>query len=791
MSQAVIERPQSRSRSWWVPGLVFAMVVGLIAGLMGLQAPQATAQATVTITVKIGGDRTAYKNSSPDDITSVMGDNGGIAGVEGVTVAAVEGRSGDINPLPSELRTSPYMAVSDDNGVARLQVPASSNGYFVGVVDTPDTHYIIETLSTASHTGENSKETGYTMHTGNASSNVSIPKFESSRYSNSEYSVAWNWGTHSVQTSPRGCGFLGLSECRETRPTDNSSERAQMQGSIIVPRQNPELNPTRCEAELNLVVMTDLSMSTEVSGALPPGEDSEYKEGLRELVDEMEDTRGVKLTLMSFAGDSPALGQPEAKTFDLENPSEVEELHERIDGLQAVVDDGRLTQGTNWDKALWEIPTDADLALFVTDGMPTLDAGVDIGAYNADPDREQPTGQALSKIRNIEMAAASANRLKAHGVRVVAAGVGDGVTENAVPNLQAISGPVEGRDYYRTGWSSLGATLAQSVGDSCTPDLSVTKTSDPVPGTLVEDGETITYTVTAENTGEVDLDVSLSDDLSQVLNNAEYNNDHYAGAQTEGLVFYDGTPDSASYLDWAGWLNVGERVVIVYSVTVDSAGQEVVLENWVTGTGNPADNSSPITVGPISVDHYTEYSEPGIIPNPGYFIDKTSDPVSGTLVSENEEITYTITGVNDGNVDLNARLHDDLSEVLMYADLTSEPVASTGEVSFTGTDIFWTGPLAEGQAVEIVYTVTTHPGVGNVLINNVVNGEAIPIDPEHGTEPIIPEEVRTEHPTPELIENPENQLPNTGGAGVWALVIGGLIMAVIGGAIWLIWRRRD
>ena len=787
MSQAVMERPQSRSRSWWVPGLVFAVVVGLIAGLMGLQAPQATAQATVQITVKIGGDRTAYKNSSPDDIDSVMGDNGGIAGVEGVTVAAVEGWSGDKNPLPSELRTSSYRAVSDSNGVARLQVPASDLGYFVGVVDTPDTHYIIETLSTSGYAGDNPKETGYTMHSGAVTSDASIPWFVNSRHSNSEYSVAWDFG----RDSRRVCNVFGFN-CRTVlgEPTNNSFERAQMQGSIIMPRQNPELNPTRCEAELNLAVMTDLSYSTVASGALPNRGDSEYKEGLRELVDEMEDSRGVKLTLMSFAGDSPALGQPEAKTFDLENPSEVEDLHDRIDGLRAVEDNGRLSQGTNWDKALWEMPTDADLALFVTDGMPTLDAGMGVNAGEADPDREQSTDMGTSKIRNIEMAAASANRLKAHGVRVVAAGVGDAVTEDAVPNLQAISGPVDGRDYYRTGWSSLGATLAQSVEDSCTPDLGVTKTSDPAPGTLVEDGEEITYTVTAANTGEVDLNTVVTDDLSQVLNNAEFQEGSEQASSGE-LVFR--ASETAPSLDWAGFLAVGEQVSITYTVVVASGGQEVVLENAVTGTGNPVDNSPPITVGPIRVDHHTEYSptEPVIVPEPEYLIDKTSDPVSGTLVSENEEITYTITGVNDGNVDLNAELRDDLSEVLAHADMTSAPVASTGEVSFTGTDIFWTGPLAEGQAVAIVYTVTTHPGVGNVLINNVVTGEATPIDPEHGTEPIIPAEVRTQHPTPDLLENPENPLPDTGGAGVWALVIGGLIVAVIGGAIWLIWSRRD
>src|SRR5699024_2397455 len=351
------------------------------------------------------------KNSTPHDIDSVMGDNGGIAGVEGVTVAAVEGRRYGANPLPSELSTSPYTAISDSNGVARLQVPASSDGYFVGVVDTPDTHFIIETLSTSGFAGDNPKEMGYTMHTGTTTSDVSIPWFSNPYQSASEYSAAWSFGTYRNQ------------------PTSNSYERAQMQGSIIVPRQNPELNPTRCEADLNLVVMTDLSYSTELSGALPRSGDSEYKEGLRELVDAMEDSRGVKLTLMSFAGDAPALNQPEAKTFDLENPSDVEDLHDRIDGLRAVYDNNRLTQGTNWDKALWEMPTDADLALFITDGMPTLDAGMDVASGNADPTRKRPSGQAVAKIRNIEMAAASANRLKAHGVRVVAAGVGDSVTE--------------------------------------------------------------------------------------------------------------------------------------------------------------------------------------------------------------------------------------------------------------------------------------------------------------------------------------------------------------------------
>lgn len=739
MSQAVVGRPQSRSRSWWVPGLVFGMIMALLAALV----PQASAQEnTVTLRVPVSSDRTAFVDHG-------TGSNAlnGRSPLPGVVVTAVEASRGQSTPSSaSSLKTASrqWTGVTDSTGWAEIELPYRQEGYWVAATDVPDTHFVMEQITTADYTGYPAYRGGNVHHSGTINRGVS---------------------TVQVPNAAGQAHVVGENIYQDSVWTHHS---------LTVPRKNPELQRGACRAGLNMTIMVDLSKSV-----LPHM--SAYRAGLIDFVDSVAGTPGMNVTLATFAGDSPAYRAGNPTTHDVSTSTGVNSLKRAIGDLNAVRDPilpfHRSPQGTNWDMAFWELNQDADLVLFVTDGMPTMDAG-ERGRIGS------------SKKRNVEMAVTSANRLKNSGVRVVTAAVGDAVPETAIPNLIGISGPQEGRDYYRTDWTRLGDTLVEGLNDSCVPALDVTKTSDPAPGTLVEDGETINYTVTVENTGEVDLDVLLSDDLSGVLNNAEYNNDHYAGAQTDGLVFYRGTSDLASHLDWAGRLNVGEQVVIAYSVTVDSAGQEVVLENAVTGTGYPVDTNSPITVGPISVDHYTEYI-PVIIPNPGYLIDKTSDPVSGTLVSENEEITYTITGVNDGNVDLNAQLRDDLSEVLAYADLTSAPVASTGEVSFTGTDIYWTGPLAEGQAVEIVYTVTTHPGVGNVLINNVVTGEATPIDPEHGTDPIIPEEVRTEHPTPELIETPENRLPNTGGAGVWALVIGGLIMAVIGGAVRLIWSRRD
>ena len=734
MSQAVVGRPQSWSRSWWIPGLAFGIIMALLAALV----PQASAQVnTVTLRVPVSSDRTQF-------IDRGSGANAlkGRSPLPGVVVTAVEASSGQSTPnSASSLKTASrqWTGVTDSTGWAEIKVPYRQAGYWVAATDVPDTHFVMEQITTADYTGRPAYHGGNVHHSGTIKKGVSMVQVPNTRGQDHVR------GEHAYQDS------------------------VWTHHTLTVPRKNPELQRGVCEAGLDMTIMVDLSYS-----ATPYM--SAYRAGLVDFVDSVAGTPGMNVTLATFAGDSPAHNADNPRTYDVSTSTGVSNLKQAIKKLNAVSpsNNNRARQGTNWDMAFWKLNQDADLVLFVTDGVPTMDAG-DRGRIGS------------SKKRNVEMAVTSANRLKNSGVRVVTAAVGDDFPETAIPNLIGISGPQEGRDYYRTDWTRLGDTLSEGLNASCVPALDLTKTSDPAPGTLVEDGGEITYTVTAENTGEIDLNTVITDDLSQVLNNAEFLEGSEQASSGE-LVFH--ASDTTPSLDWSGFLAVGEQVSITYTVVVDSGGQEVVLENAVTGTGNPVDNSAPITVGPISVDHYTEYS-PSIIPNPGYLIDKTSDPVSGTLVSENEEITYTITGVNDGNVDLNAQLHDDLSEVLAHADMTSEPVASTGEVSFTGTDIYWTGPLAEGQAVEIVYTVTTHPGVGSVLINNVVNGEATPIDPAHGTEPIIPEEVRTEHPTPELIETPENRLPDTGGAGVWALVIGGLIMTAIGGAISLIWRRRD
>lgn len=130
-----------------------------------------------------------------------------------------------------------------------------------------------------------------------------------------------------------------------------------------------------------------------------------------------------------------------------------------------------------------------------------------------------------------------------------------------------------------------------ALGDFTDPTarLVVRKSSDPKSGSFVSRGQTVTYTVTGENAGDVKLSgVTIADDLKDVLDNASYV-DGSAVAKVGGRVVGVPVVDvKARTLKWVGDLAKGETVTITYQVKVNAdATSADRLVNVVTGEATP------------------------------------------------------------------------------------------------------------------------------------------------------------------------------------------------------------
>ena len=273
---------------------------------------------------------------------------------------------------------------------------------------------------------------------------------------------------------------------------------------------------------------------------------------------------------------------------------------------------------------------------------------------------------------------------------------GDGELTNAV------TGPPE-------------STCADPTDAGCTTttllkSLTIEKSSDA--GAAVTPGQVIEYEITVENTGQVAYTTAdpaeLTDDLSEVLDDATYNDDEAADL---------GTPSYAEpELAWSGPLLPGEIATITYSVTVDNPSTgDGVLTNAVTGPPESScadgDEDGCTTTGSLRELE----------------IAKTSD--AGASVVPGQEITYTVSVTNTGQTPYTvadpATFTDDLSDVL---DDTGDPTDITvtparGTATFLGTTLTWSGPLGPNDTVEVSYTVTVDdPVTGDGAITNAVTG---------------------------------------------------------------------
>ncbi|GAA2455585.1 DUF5979 domain-containing protein [Agromyces soli] len=133
--------------------------------------------------------------------------------------------------------------------------------------------------------------------------------------------------------------------------------------------------------------------------------------------------------------------------------------------------------------------------------------------------------------------------------------------------------------------------------------FTTSKTSNPVSGSTVKPGDTITYTVTVTPTGQVTVhDIVAVDDLSGVLGKAVLDEDGITASV--GTFAFD---DATQKLTW----NVGDLAAnagpqtLVYSVKVNADAWDATIGNSVTAGGDvPSDECTPEE--PCTTDHHTD-----------------------------------------------------------------------------------------------------------------------------------------------------------------------------------------
>ncbi|MEW2389583.1 isopeptide-forming domain-containing fimbrial protein [Streptomyces venezuelae] len=301
-----------------------------------------------------------------------------------------------------------------------------------------------------------------------------------------------------------------------------------------------------------------------------------------------------------------------------------------------------------------------------------------------------------------------------------------------------------------------GSTNGDCSSETPVGVLEIKKTAAPA---SAEPGRKVTYTVTVKNTGEADYEnAAFTDDLTGVLDDATWDDKATA---TSGTTTYDA---AGHKLTWTGNVAKGATVTVTYKVTVGKPPKgDKKLKNVVVG---PDGSTCSERSGDPDCREVTPLAE--------LKVEKSS---SAELAAKGRKITYTITIENTGTADYDgASLTDDLSDVLDDADWNDDARASRGSADFDRPKLTWTGDVAEGEKVTVIYSVTVHLKGDRKLTNTVVvpgsNCEKGSGDPD--CETVVPPDPDTTDPEKRRLEVTKTASPapaTAGGTVAYTLVV--------------------
>ncbi|MTB88517.1 hypothetical protein H9L21_13940 [Aeromicrobium senzhongii] len=396
--------------------------MGAVPTVLPAEVPPATGNNAV-INVQVGADR--------------VGTNA-VSSLAGVTLRLYNGTTAPTTPVADAWAT----CVSDGDGDCSFVVPDTQTSaintcigitsgancdrrFWVVQVGAPEGFSVNSSFRTGNGDGTSSQTTAYEFRTG------STLRAGNTYSSTSDFMIA----------------------------TGNTNRAAS--GGVW---QQSRINPAPTQScGLDVAVVQDLS------GSVTSSQLEDLKAATDTFADSLVGTPS-RLALFSFSTVSPATGA----TQNYPGLTSVA-TQQGADTFKARYQSWTSGGGTNWDRGL-AAPAQAaptyDLVVVITDGDPTFYSQPQQGPGN------------FSRIREVENGVFSANALKAKGTRVLAVGVGVGVSTPATAlNLRAISGPTaydgsnaETADYFQVAnYDAVGAALRQLALGDCEESLSVIK----------------------------------------------------------------------------------------------------------------------------------------------------------------------------------------------------------------------------------------------------------------------------------------------------------------------------
>ncbi|WP_162301589.1 SpaA isopeptide-forming pilin-related protein [Nesterenkonia muleiensis] len=560
-----------------------------------------------------------------------------------------------------------------------------------------------------------------------------------------------------------------VAEVPNSVPGSGGNNLNATSGNWVLPRHNIEI-PPRCG--LNVGFNVDLSSSMQTSDI------EQTREAMLGFVNALQGTDS-QVAMHAFGTTSPISGAPQFGLTPVGNPNVVDQINNLS---------GQNLQWTNWDRALWSFTggaySDLDVVVILTDGLPTHHG---TGA--------SPGGGATTQLRDVERAIASANVLKANGIRVIAVGVGAGATGTAAThNLKLISGPVDGNDFFQVDdFELLEGFLENMAREGCEGTLSVNKSvigvgddfedREPAGGwditastgsndVIRRDGTTDEWSTiaageTSSDTGAVGFrlnfesnpggtqTVTVTEELQDGYQHAPFPGESFAQCwpqgQPEQLLDVENV-ESAMNPGFTVEVSDGDAVVCeIVNMELDHAAAVQVTKQWSVDGQTYADGNQP-----SGLDADLLLSGPG---------DQDLSP---------QDWGSTREGYTEGEtVEIDEYL--EILSTLTYCQLIAQEITAIGgeplsdPVSFGPEDPWESGELDVGlNTFEVTNTVECSQRL--TLLKNVVGGEADPEDwtLQVFTSPVDPEDGELEfsgvHGVTDDVEAEQNyQLAESGG----------------------------